>query len=438
MSLTALIEQGEFYQGYTYAYPHKTAYRHFQPMALQDVWCKENKQQLFLYLHIPFCEMRCGFCNLFTTANPKQTMADNYITALIRQIQITKEALGDEANFNRFALGGGTPTYLTVSELEQLFKVLQVFNLDYLKLPSSVETSPLTATLDRLTLLKEQHLKRVSLGVQSFIESEVKSVGRGQKNSDVFRALETIKALDFPILNIDLIYGMANQNPQTWAESLQTALAFEPQEIFLYPLYVRPLTGIGKFGFSWDDERLRLYQQARDTLLSHGYEQVSMRYFRKPLVNTTDTPAYCCQQDGMVGLGCGARSYTSNLHYSFEYGVGRQTIKTILASYNERTAKAFNEVSYGFKLDTDTQRRRFILQSILHASGLSEANYTYRFHSDIWLDYPQLQELVMLNLITKQQGIWRLTERGFELSDLIGPWFYAADIEMRMESYQLA
>lgn len=438
MTLTTLINKGAFYQGYTYAYPHKTAYRHFQPMALQDVWHKENKQQLFLYVHIPFCEMRCGFCNLFTTANPKQTMADGYLEALIGQIQTTKQALGDEANFNRFALGGGTPTYLTVNELEKLFNALAVFKLDYLKLPSSVETSPLTATRDRLTLLKERHLKRVSIGVQSFIESEVKSVGRGQKNVDVFRALETIKALNFPILNIDLIYGMANQSPQTWAESLQTALAFQPQEIFLYPLYVRPLTGIGKFGFSWDDERLRLYQQGRDTLLSQGYEQVSMRYFRKLLVDTADTPAYCCQQDGMIGLGCGARSYTSDLHYSFEYGVGRQTINTILDSYNRRTAKAFSEVGYGFKLDADTQRRRFILQSVLHSSGLSEADYSQRFYSDVWQDYPQLKELITLNLISEQQGTWCLTERGFELSDLIGPWFYAPDIEQRMESYQLA
>lgn len=238
-------------------------------------------------------------------------------------------------------------------------------------------------------------------------------------------------------MNLDLIYGLAHQDPTSWTKSLQTTLNFEPEEIFLYPLYVRPLTGIGKFGFSWDDERLRLYQQGHDILLNAGYEQVSMRYFRKPIVSQIESADYCCQQDGMVGLGCGARSYTRELHYSNEYAVGRKGIKAILESYNGRTEADFKQISYGFKMDEDTQKRRFILQSILHMSGLSIELYQKRFASSPFTDYPQLAELVELQLIEDKQSCWQLTQRGLELADLIGPWFYAPDIEQRMNSYQL-
>lgn len=437
MSLKALIEQGEYYKGYTYAYPHKTSYQHFEPIALKSAWAVEDKSQLFLYAHIPFCGMRCGFCNLFTTANPKLTLTKAYIEALTKQAKVTYEALGEQARFSRFALGGGTPTYLLAEELQQLFDALAVFKLDYAAIPSSVETSPATVTLDRLAILKNYHIKRISMGVQSFSETEIKSVGRGQSNQEVIQAIEKIRKFGFPILNLDLIYGLANQDPTSWAKSLQTALSFEPEEVFLYPLYVRPLTGIGKFGFSWDDERLRLYQQGRDLLLNAGYQQMSMRYFRKPIVSQIEYADYCCQQDGMVGLGCGARSYTQGLHYSNEYAVGRKGIKAILESYNNRTEADFQQISYGFKMDKDTQKRRFILQSILHMTGLSMELYQQRFASSPFIDYPQLNELIELQLIQNQQNNWLLTEKGLELADLIGPWLYAPDIEQRMNSYEL-
>lgn len=437
MTLAARIHQGEFYQGYSYAYPHKTAYRHFDPIDLTTVWQQQNTQQLFLYAHIPFCEMRCGFCNLFTTANPKNNLTQKYLDALARQAKVTHEALGTQAKFSRFALGGGTPTYLTASELEQLFNAFACFQIDYQIVPSSIEASPLTITSDRLEVLKAHHLKRVSIGVQSFINDEVRSVGRGQKSSQVFQAVERVRQFEFPILNLDLIYGLAHQTPETWGVTLNVAISLQAEEIFLYPLYVRPLTGIGKFGRNWDDERLSLYRQGRDLLLNAGYEQVSMRYFRKPVAESDQVPSYCCQQDGMVGLGCGARSYTTDLHYSSEYAVGRSGVKAILNDFSQRTDDDFRHVSYGFKLDHDTQKRRFIIQSILHQSGLVITDYQRCFNSLPLQDYPQLAQLFELGLVSEQGQCWRLTEKGFELADLIGPWLYAPDIEQRMHSYVL-
>ena len=249
------FERTPLYAGYTYAYPHKTAYRTLKPpVALRDAWAAERRDALFLYLHTPFCEMRCGFCNLFTTANPPPGFAQDYMAALRRQAARTREALG-RATFARLAVGGGTPTYLDEAGLESLFDVAeQTFGVDPQNIPVSVETSPLTAEAGKLRLLRGRGVDRISIGVQSFIEAEVNAVGRSQKTAVVERALDRIRNVGFPTLNIDLIYGLPGQTTGSWLESLRAALRFRPEELYLYPLYVRPLTGLGRRGQKAEDD----------------------------------------------------------------------------------------------------------------------------------------------------------------------------------------
>src|SRR5689334_21419741 len=118
-SLETLL-QATPYVSYTYAYPHKTAYRAFDaPLPLHQVWADENRQALFLYFHIPFCEMRCGFCNLFTTVNAGESVESAYLEALQREAEQVHRALGP-STFARLALGGGTPTYLELDALERI------------------------------------------------------------------------------------------------------------------------------------------------------------------------------------------------------------------------------------------------------------------------------------------------------------------------------
>ncbi|WP_407572573.1 STM4012 family radical SAM protein [Deinococcus altitudinis] len=427
---------GSPYLSYTYAYPHKTAYRTLEPaVPLQSAWADERKSSLFLYLHIPFCEMRCGFCNLFTTANAPRSLEQGYLDALERQARRVKDALGD-AVFSRMALGGGTPTYLEARDLERVFDLLgNTFGAWPSALPTSVESSPATASPERLAVLAERGVSRVSIGVQSFVESEVHSVGRAQKNAEVARALDTIRAAGIPELNIDLIYGLAHQTPESWLHSLGEALRWSPEELFLYPLYVRPLTGIGRLGRSWDDERLELYRLGRDFLLGAGYVQTSMRRFQKAGLPLGTEPEYSCQQDGMVGLGCGARSYTRGLHYSSEYAVGAVGVREILSDFVARPDESFGLASHGLHLSTDEQRRRFLLQSLLHVSGLQLEQYRALFGSGAHADFPALDRLTQTGLAGQDSGVLRLTPAGLERSDAIGPWLYSAAVQALSDGY---
>jgi len=436
MSLDRLL-QGSPYQGYTYAYPHKTAYRRLrEPVTLRDVWAHERREALFLYIHIPFCEMRCGFCNLFTQSRPRTEMVTGYLAKLGREAGIVREALG-EARFARLAIGGGTPTFLDEGGLETLFQVTELMGLKRKTIPISVETSPGTAGREKLALLRERGVTRISIGIQSFVDAEVAGAGRPQDRAEVDRALEDLRAARFPVLNIDLIYGLPGQTVPSWLDSIRAALAYAPEELYLYPLYVRPLTGLGRSGRAWDDQRLACYRSGRDFLLSEGYEQVSMRMFRARGVADDAGPIYCCQDDGMVGLGCGARSYTRGLHYSREYAVGASGIRAILADYLARPDEDLATADHGFQLGPEDQRRRYILQSLLQKTGLDPDAYRSRFGADPCADIPGLDELESHGLAGRTPDRLRLTDRGLERSDAIGPWLYSRRVTELMQTYQL-
>ncbi|GAA2898355.1 coproporphyrinogen III oxidase [Actinoplanes cyaneus] len=426
---------GSPYQGYLYAYPHKTSYRPLDPRpALADVWRDEPKDALFLYVHIPFCEMRCGFCNLFTRANAPAEQ----VTAYLRQLREQASRVAPQgARFAQAAFGGGTPTYLEAAELDQLFDICTtVLGARLPGIPLSVETSPATATPDRLEVLSAHGTTRVSIGVQSFLDAEAHAAGRPQRRVDVERALGAIRDARVPVLNLDLIYGIDGQTPTSWQLSLEAALAWQPEEIFLYPLYVRPLTGLGRRAVSrddWDAQRLALYRQGRETLLAAGYRQESMRQFRLPHVRD-DGPDYSCQDDGMIGLGCGARSYTRDLHYSFDYAVGVSEVRAVLDDYLSRPSTDFAYAEVGFALDAFEQRRRWLIKSLLRAEGLDPSAYRERFGSAAESDFPQLTTLVDNGLA--EPGGLRLTPAGLERSDAIGPWLTSGAVREAMAGYR--
>lgn len=429
--------EGTPYAQYVYGYPHKTAYRALEtPRELARLWAHEfethslRRDALFLYVHVPFCEMRCGFCNLFTTVRPEGSLEDRYLSTLALQARVVRDALGD-VSYARLAIGGGTPTWLEPAQLEALFAIIEgTMGARPRDVPTSVETSPETATDDRLAVLEAHGVDRVSIGVQSFFDDEAKSMGRPQRRASVEAALARIRARSFATLNIDLIYGAAAQTAARWLESLALAVAYAPEELYLYPLYVRPMTGLAKSARQWDDDRLALYRIGRDYLCANGYEQRSMRNFRRKDAPTTPAPPYACQSDGMVGLGCGARSYTSALHYSEEWAVGGKSVREILDAYVRRDAGDFAFARYGVELSRAEQRRRDVILSLLSDEGLASVVDDSAVEA--------IESLRAWGLVhTRTDGAIALTERGLERADAIGPALFSEAMAERMETFSL-
>jgi oxygen-independent coproporphyrinogen III oxidase len=448
--LSDLLERPP-YQAYSYSYPHKTAYRPFaEPLALSEVWAGDDRSALFLYMHIPFCSYRCGFCNLFALARPSDEMVTRYLDRMRAQLRATVDALG-EHRFARFALGGGTPSYLNITQLSGLFDdVRTAAGVDLRGIPAGMEVSPETVDQEKMALCREAGIDRISMGIQSFSDAEVRTLVRPQQRDQVETAIAAIRGAGFPTLNLDLIYGIAGQSVPSFLASIHSALAFAPEEIYLYPLYVRPLTGLGRIENSAgkahfalqpepQDSRAELYCAGRDALLAAGYRQISMRMFRASHApDDSDAPAYSCQDDGMIGIGCGARSYARRLHYSSEYGVSRRSVGDILHHYLQRSDSEFAYADYGVALDHDEQRRRFVIQSLLISSGLDRAAYRRRFGRDCLDDLPQLSELQAHGLARIDEERIVASDEGLARADTIGPWLVSPAVADRMRAYELA
>jgi oxygen-independent coproporphyrinogen-3 oxidase len=138
----------------------------------------------------------------------------------------------------------------------------------------------------------------------------------------------------------------------------------------------------------------------------------------------------------MVGLGCGARSYTRGLHYSLDYAVQPKGVKGIIADYLARSREELACAEHGFELDTDEQKRRYLLQSILNAEGLDSSRFAARFGTNPAEEFPELHTFAELGLLASDGGVWIPTPLGLERSDVLGPWFFSERVRALMSEYQ--
>lgn len=432
------LEETNRFQSYLYSYPHKTAYRTFEEkLDLKTLWATEKKHALYLYTHIPFCRMKCSFCNLFTVSHPKEDLVNLYLKKIQLEAEVVRDSLGD-FNFAGYAIGGGTPSHLDISQLEQLFTIYtDTLGVDLKNTPGSFEISPDTINDEKLTFLSQHGVQRLSIGIQSFIEAEARSVGRVQPETVIEPLLEKISSYQFPVFNLDLIYGIPGQTVETWLASLQKAIQFQPTEIFLYPLYVRPLTSLFKKHISIQNEDIRstLYRIGRDFLQTNGYAQDSMRLFRKQVAGLRESSEYSCQEDGMIGLGTNARSYTTDVHYSTEYAVSKPNVAAIINDYVAKERADFMTASYGIRLSEDDRKRRYLIKSLLKAQGLDAAYYQGIYGTDVYADFPELQTLLEMKLARESGGRMQLHGEGMAYSDLIGHWFISPAVKQKMQEY---
>lgn len=433
------LQENSRFQSYLYSYPHKTAYRHFaEKIDLATLWQAERRDALFLYTHIPFCELKCAYCNLFTISKPQAELVERYLVQLRNEAEVLREVLGT-FHFANYAVGGGTPSILGLSQLDSLFDIYtDVMGVDLQAVPGSFEVSPDTLNSEKIRYLAGRGIQRLSIGIQSFVEAEARAMGRVQPQAETDALLEGIANAGFPMFNLDLIYGIAGQTEESWLASLCRAVIFQPDELFLYPLYVRPLTALHRKAIplaSHTDIRPRLYALACEFLQASGYVQDSMRLFRRAAAVPVRSTEYSCQEDGMIGLGVNARSYTRDVHYATEYAVGKANVAAIVEAYVSKPRADFACTGHGIRLSEEDRKRRYLIKSLLKAEGLECKHYRRVFGTDVASDFPDLHVLQQLGLAQLEGNFLRLTTEGMAHSDLIGHWFIGPEVRQKMQDY---
>ncbi len=259
-----------------------------------------------VYVHIPFCRSKCPYCDFASI--PADDSLDAYLDAL------TEEVRQRSAEIGTLYVGGGTPSILNEDQISRLFTQLQDSFCLSPCAEVTMEANPCSLTPSRMDAFAHAGVNRVSLGAQSFLDRELRALGRAHSAAQIDSAVSIIRRSGIKNLSLDLIFGIPGQTPESLKISLQKALDFRPEHISAYCLTFEPATPFfsllnqGKLQKKTEDEELELYTLARETLLLAGYEHYEISNFALPGRRSAHNMVYWSNEE-YIGLGAGAVSY---------------------------------------------------------------------------------------------------------------------------------
>jgi oxygen-independent coproporphyrinogen-3 oxidase len=293
-------------------------------------------QDYSLYFHIPFCTHRCAYCD-FNTYAGHESLIPAYVDALCAEIRFVAASAPERLPVHTIFFGGGTPSLLTPLQFNQIFQTIRAsFTLtpSYTSdssnssgasgsspLETSLEANPGTVTLDSLQGLRQTGFDRISFGVQSFHPVELRQLERIHAVFDVLDAVRWARKAGFENLNLDLIYGLPEQTPTRWQESLRRAVDLAPQHLSLYALTIEHGTPFGRWAARGllpvpdPDLAADMYDAASDYLAGQGYQQYEISNWSKPGFQCQHNLTYWRNQP-YLGFGAGAHGCVNGLRIS--------------------------------------------------------------------------------------------------------------------------
>ncbi|MCR4597616.1 MAG: radical SAM protein [Acetatifactor sp.] len=323
MKCKEVFERGiQFHHYCNTAYPLRpnslAQYEVHDPQTVYELVKKniEAQEELCLYVHVPFCQARCKFCEYVVMDKPKETDPDLYVDYLLREIEIYREMIGDKPIIG-YDLGGGTPAYLSAENLRKITESIKKFNLkDGMYL--SVETTPVIAAndLEKIKVLRELGYNRISMGFQTVSPKLLESLGREGSEFIYEKAVQNIRKAGFDRLNIDLMYGFLNQTDEDFANTVKYTIAMHPEFITLYrnrykgTLLEPESQGVTMYKVNHQyDIAYRLLQEA-------GYLANNGKNTFSRIPGDMGTSSYLTKRvvevASYVGFGLGAQSFVGN------------------------------------------------------------------------------------------------------------------------------
>lgn len=384
-----------------------------------------------IYLHIPFCSHRCGYCD-FNTYAGLQALIPDYVTALIEEIRWLSRAAEDKLAVHTIFFGGGTPSLLSIAEIERVLSALRSAFAVQEEAEITLEANPGTLSAGYLIALRRLGVNRLSLGVQSAHPGELRLLERQHDYSDVTRAVSWARRAGFDNLNLDLIFGLPEQPLSIWQRTLDLTLGLAPEHFSLYALSLEHGTPFGAWARRGllstpdPDAAADMYEWASEKLEMHGYTQYEISNWAR---RDADGNLLACRHNlqywrnlPYLGLGAGAHGYAN----------GMRTVNVLSpAAYIERLHAAYTPASQVVEQNLPVFPRTPATQTIqpidraaeigetmmmglrLTQEGVSAEVFRQRFSQPLEeLFGNQIQRLIHLGLLEWSDARLRLTRRG--------------------------
>ncbi len=392
---------------------------------------------LSLYVHIPFCESLCYYCACNKIITKHKERAADYLHYLRKEVELHTEHLGRGQAVSQLHLGGGTPTFMSDGELHQLMAMLRQ-HFDFVPGGEySVEVDPRTVNEQRLAVLSELGFNRLSLGVQDFDPEVQKAVHRIQPAEQVFALVETSRRLGFESVNVDLIYGLPLQTPESFDRTLAQVNRLRPDRIALYayahlPERFKPQRRIHVGDLPSGADKVAMLSRSLDALTDAGYVYIGMDHFALP-----DDALAVAKRQGRLHRNF--QGYSTQADCDL-IALGVSSIGRIGSTYSQN-AKTLEEyadlldqghfpVVRGLALTRDDLIRRSVIMALM-----CQGHLQYESLNLAWLiDCKTLfaRELVQLEEL-QAQGLVQLSDTGIQVTAM--GWFFVRGVAMVFDRY---
>ena len=398
------------------------------PLIIKNKGRRKRIKYLGLYIHIPFCASKCGYCDFYSVKADEKTQ-NAYTEALLMQLK--EYSLPAKNNMiDSVFIGGGTPTCIGTDRLLKIIKnIKSLFSLSK-NTEFTLETNPKTADLKGLKALYKSGVNRLSIGMQSSNDRELKLLSRIHSFGDFEECYGAARAAGFENVNVDIMYGIPAQTPGSFFETLKKTVLLKPEHISVYGLKIEPGTLFYKHQkdlllyLPSEEEERGMYFLCRGFLEKNGYLQYEISNFSvKGRQCRHNLKYWTCSE--YLGLGTGAHSYFAGCRFSFKKDI-KEYIKNF--NHNETTleqADIFDYEKYNLfdehtKISPNERIGEYIMLAMRLNAGISKNKFSQLFHKDFdGAYYKKLEPFIESGHIVKTSAGYAFSPEGMFVSNYI-------------------
>lgn len=367
-------------------------------------------KEVGLYVHIPFCKQKCLYCDFSSFSNIDNLMND-YIEALNNEI--LEKALNYK--IRSLFIGGGTPSYLDEKNLISLLDTIN--KLDFLdNAEKTIECNPGTLKEEKLRIMYDKGINRLSFGLQSTDNNILKSIGRIHTYEEFKENYKTARKIGFKNINIDMMFGLPNQTVDICVNSLKDIIELNPEHISFYSLIIEEGTPFcsmydkGLLILPSEDEERQMYNKAKVLLEQNGYHQYEISNYAKDNKECFHNKIYW-QCDEYIGVGSAASSYINGKRIK-----NVESVNTYIQNIKNNKCIIEEEIIN----DEFDSIEEFMFMGLRMVKGISEEEFEKRFDKKVDEIYKDvIENNINKNLLYRKDGRIFLTKRGIEFSNLV-------------------
>lgn len=372
------------------------------------------KRELEIYVHIPFCVQKCSYCD-FLSRQGKRKEQEEYIDVLVQEIE-NQAVLGREYEVVSIFFGGGTPSILPEQDIGRIMeKMREIFSISE-KAEITVECNPGTLNKNKLEGYKKYGINRLSIGLQSADDDELKTLGRIHTWKDFLASWRAARDMGFGNINVDLMSGLPGQTYESWKKTLEQVAELKPEHISAYSLIIEPGTPFyeryEKHSELLPEEELEreMYYFTKSFLQREGYDRYEISNYARPGAECRHNTGYWTGIP-YLGLGLGASSYIEGIRFANPSDE---------KEYEALVKQNVQAVDRGEKLTAGEQMEEFMFLGLRLIRGISAKEFERRFQASLFSVYGMvLSGLMEEGLIDNSGECYYLTEKGIDLSNYV-------------------